>query len=100
MQAAGSSLDDANYNGQTYRDTGVAIILQIVYDNFVNWKGVQNIYYYYQPVISSGSSYKYYDPEYSNYRTVRKLVNIHGAFIEAVKLGNWGRSKGLISMTC
>ena len=38
-------------------------------------------------MIVKGSSYKYYETEYSNYRETRKLVNMHGIYIQAVQGG-------------
>lgn len=103
MRAADKNLDAVNYDGQTYRETGVTMLLQIVYSNFRgNFKGKGSIQYYYKPRLVTRSSYNYYSPEYSDYRSLRTLNNIHGVFIEAIQGGSlytWSFNNLLIQLT-
>lgn len=91
MRATGVTLDDENYDGQTYRETGTSLLLSIVYQNFRNWHGKGQVVYSYQPYVVQGTSYKVYDPIYdassSSYRQSRTLLNKHGIFIEAAQGG-------------
>ena len=65
------------------------MLLQITYSNFLgNFKSTGDIAYYYNPILVKGSSFKYYSPQYSNYRQARVLNNMHGIFIEAVQGGS------------
>lgn len=48
LEAAGASLDDVNYGGETYRETGASLILEINYENFRGWPGVGQITYSYR----------------------------------------------------
>ena len=79
---------DVNYGGETYRETGASLILEINYENFRGWPGVGSISYSYTPMLVRGSSYKHYTAEYAAYRTDRTLLNQHGIFIEAVQGGS------------
>ena len=45
LAAADASLDDVNYNGETYRETGASLILEINYENFRGWTGLGSIFY-------------------------------------------------------
>ena len=118
MRAADKSLDSVNYvdpveGPLTYRYTGVTMLLQITYSNFRgNFKGLGDIAYYYTPMLVSGSSYKYYQPQYTgpsqnrsvtnSYRSTRTLNNMHGTFIEAVQGGSlytWSFNNLLIQLT-
>ena len=59
LAAADISLDDVNYNGETYRETGATMILEINYDNFYDWSGVGDITYIYTPTVVAQSSWKF-----------------------------------------
>jgi len=87
LGAAGISLDDINYSGQTYRQTGATIILSINYDNFYEWTGVGDITYIYEPTVIEDSSWKFYKPFYDSYRQRRTTLNMHGISVEAVQGG-------------
>lgn len=61
---------DQNYGGNTYRNTGATVLLEIIYDNVKEWHGSITPFYYYKPMVVKGSSYKYYEPIYGEYRQV------------------------------
>lgn len=64
------------YDVETFRETGATMLLSITYDNFKEWKGKQDIYYYYTPSIVAQSSYKYYDTVGTVYSVSMISVNI------------------------
>ncbi|KAH8069010.1 ATP P2X receptor [Aureococcus anophagefferens] len=87
LRADDVSLDDVSYDGKTYRETGASLIFEITYQNFRGWPGVGEIFYSYTPMVVRGSSYKYYDAIYAEYRERRHLLNQHGIYVEAVQGG-------------
>ena len=87
LRADDVSLDEINYGGETFRETGASLILEIHYENFRGWPGLGEIYYSYTPMVVAGSSYKIYDAVYETYRTSRHLLNQHGIYVEAVQGG-------------
>ncbi|KAJ8599890.1 hypothetical protein CTAYLR_002801 [Chrysophaeum taylorii] len=87
LRAADISLDDINYGGMTYRETGTSLLLTITYQNFRPWRGKGEVVYSYTPDVVGSTSYKLYDTVYAPYRSARTLLNKHGIFIEAAQGG-------------
>jgi hypothetical protein len=56
--------------------------LKITYANTKAWRGTTEISYVYTPILMAGSSYKYYEAVYGDYRQSRTLLNKHGIYIE------------------
>eukprot|EP00622_Pseudochattonella_farcimen_P004040 FR739345.1.p1 GENE.FR739345.1~~FR739345.1.p1 ORF type:complete len:197 (-),score=21.62 FR739345.1:238-828(-) len=83
-------LDDLKGNGASpYRETGASMSFFISYTNYVNWKGTSRVSYTYTPKAVKGSSYKYYNPIYSDYRASRTTLNMHGISIQAIPGGTY-----------
>lgn len=88
LLAADVTLDDISYGGETYRETGVNVMLTIAYTNFEPWRGLTGISYIYKPKVLPATSYKYYEPEYLRYRAERVLLDQHGIRIVAIHSGD------------
>ena len=86
-----ANLDDLNpirgKTGQTYRESGAILLLNIVYSNYRDFAGQRKIQYYYMPILVKGSTYKDVEPVYKEYRARRTLVDRHGIYISAVQGG-------------
>ena len=88
MAAAQKNLDDMNEKGKTFRETGVQMLLYIMYFNFRDFEQVRGgVSYYYEPTIIKNSDYKDTATEYKNYRETRTLLDRHGLYISAVQGG-------------
>jgi len=96
LQAAGSSLDSETSagSGETYRESGVTLIMQVDYTNTLSWAGVADaIQYTYTPYLLGSTSFKMYDAVYSganDYRQNRTLLNKHGVKIDLLQGGDLG----------
>jgi hypothetical protein len=108
LQAADTSLDaeTSSGSGETFREAGVTLIMQIEYSNTLSWKGLsRDIQYTYTPYLLGSTSYKIYDAVYSgadNYRQNRTLLNKHGVKIDLLQtgeLGSFSFSALLLSLT-
>ena len=78
--------DMRNATCKTFRDTGATLLLNVFWNDFVNYEGVVEPHYYYAPQLVGKSSYKQYIPYYDHYRNHRVLLNAHGIRL-AVLLG-------------
>ena len=88
MAAAQKNLDDMNEKGKTFRETGVQMLLYIMYFNFRDFEQVRGgVSYYYEPTIIKNSDYKDTATEYKDYRETRTLLDRHGLYISAVQGG-------------
>jgi len=107
MNAAGSSLDEINSSGSSYRNDGTTLILKVEYSNTRSWSGLsKDITYLYTPFLLSDTSFKLYESIWEgtggDYRANRTLLNKHGVKIDLVQGGNLAKfsfSQLLVSLT-
>jgi len=92
----GSTSPSNSSKCETYRETGLTVLLAIYWSDFEVWKGRVEPHYYYRAQVVSGSSYKQTIPYYERYRDTRTLVSEHGVKV-AVLLGGEFSSFNLIS---
>jgi len=84
----GKDLDDYNSGtGTSYRDSGMILTLQIVYQNFKPWSGITPVDFYYNPVFQPKIAYSYYDRVYTKYPTDEALLSQNGILIATVATG-------------
>jgi len=84
----GVDLDDFNPGtGTSYRDSGMIITLQIVYQNFKQWSGISPVDFYYNPIFEPKIAYSYYDRVYTNYPSNQVLLSQNGILIATVATG-------------
>lgn len=94
LQAVGVSLDDcvdgsaSNMACITYRDSGATLLVNIVWNDFYQFRGLVEPSYYYSPRLI-GTHYKEILPFYHPYRTSRTLVQAHGIKIAVLVSGNF-----------
>jgi len=72
----------------TFRESGATILLTVLWNDFMHYKGLIEPYYHYKARII-GTSYKETQAFYSEYRNSRVLFNAHGIKVAVVVGGNF-----------
>eukprot|EP00980_Cylindrotheca_fusiformis_P025224 scaffold13293_cov120-Cylindrotheca_fusiformis.AAC.8 len=101
LQAAGVTLDDCAVTGEssteedrddgkciTYRQTGAMVLITIVWNDFLPYRGLCKPFYFYKPRVVA-QSFKGSQAFYSEYRTSRILMDAHGIKLSVVTAGSF-----------
>jgi len=72
----------------TLRESGATILLTVLWDDFLPYRGIVEPYYHYKARII-GTSYKETQAFYSSYRDSRVVFNAHGIKVAVVVGGNF-----------